>query len=112
LILRDLWERRAMGIGLVAFLLLVPLALTSNNGWQKRLGRRWKQIHRLVYPAVPLSLLHYFLLERDIRDWVLVYALLVALLFIMRLPAVRKAFARTRQRPQAIASERGGKIDS
>ena len=60
LILRDIGERRAMSIGLLAFALLIPLALTSTNGWQKRLGRRWKVLHRLVYFAVPLSVLHYF----------------------------------------------------
>jgi sulfoxide reductase heme-binding subunit YedZ len=47
LILRDLGERRAMSIGLLAFALLIPIALTSTNGWQKRLGRRWKVLHRL-----------------------------------------------------------------
>ena len=74
LILRDIGERRAMSAGLLAFALLIPLALTSTNGWQRRLGRRWKVLHRLVYFAVPLSILHYFWLERDIKDWVFVYA--------------------------------------
>ena len=105
LILRDLGERRAMSVGLIAFALLVPLALTSTNGWQRRLGRRWKQLHRLVYLAVPLSVLHYFWLERDIKDLVLVYAAFVALLFIIRLPALRLALARKRQRAQAAANE-------
>ena len=105
LILRDLGERRAMGIGLLAFALLVPLALTSTNGWQKRLGKRWKTLHRLIYFAVPLSILHYFLLERDIKDWVLVYAALVVILFVMRLPAIRRAVTRIRHRPSVTASE-------
>ena len=106
LILRDLWERRAMGVGLIAFALLIPLALTSTIGWQRRLGRRWKQLHRLVYFAVPLSVLHYFWLERDIKDLVLIYAAYVVLLFIIRLPALRQAFARNRQRAQATANEK------
>ena len=105
LILRDIGERRAMSVGLLAFALLIPLALTSTNGWQKRLGRRWKILHRLVYFAVPLSMLHYFWLERDIKDWVLVYAALVAILFVIRHPAIRQAIARTRQHPQIMASE-------
>jgi len=105
LILRDLGERRAMSIGLLAFALLIPLALTSTNGWQRRLGRRWKVLHRLVYFAVPLSLLHYFWLERDIRDWVFVYAVLVTILFIIRIPAIRRGFVRKRQQPQILASE-------
>jgi methionine sulfoxide reductase heme-binding subunit len=105
LILRDLGERRAMSVGLLAFALLVPLALTSTNGWQKRLGRRWKVLHRLVYFAVPLSVLHYFWLERDIKDWVLLYAALVVILFVIRFPSIRRTLARMRQRPQIIASE-------
>lgn len=106
LILRDIGERRAMSVGLLAFALLIPLALTSTNGWQKRLGRRWKVLHRLVYFAVPLSLLHYFWLERDIRDWVLIYVALVALLFIVRLSRLRQAIARQRQHSQAMADEK------
>ena len=105
LILRDIGERRAMSIGLLAFALLIPLALTSTNGWQKRLGRRWKVLHRLVYFAVPLSILHYFWLERDIKDWVLVYLALVIFLFIVRYPAIRLALVRLRQRPQAITTD-------
>jgi len=106
LILRDLGERRAMSIGLLAFALLIPLALTSTNSWQKRLGRRWKILHRLVYFAVPLSILHYFWLERDIKDWVLMYGVLVAFLFAVRLPALKRAIARRRQHSQGtIAGE-------
>jgi sulfoxide reductase heme-binding subunit YedZ len=104
-ILRDIGERRAMSVGLLAFALLIPLALTSTNGWQRRLGRRWKVLHRLVYFAVPLSILHYFWLERDIRDWVWVYAALVAILFIIRYPAIRQAISRRRQNLQMTMSE-------
>jgi methionine sulfoxide reductase heme-binding subunit len=112
LILRDIGERRAMSVGLLGFVLLIPLALTSTNGWQKRLGRRWKVLHRLVYFAVPLSLLHYFWLERDIKDWVLVYAGLVAFLFAVRLPAIRQVVGRRRRRSEIIANETKPELDS
>lgn len=105
LILRDIGERRAMSIGLLAFALLIPLALTSTNGWQRRLGRRWKVLHRLVYFAVPLSILHYFWLERDIRDWVLVYAVLVAILFAIRIPVIRQSIHSRRQRLPLTGNE-------
>jgi methionine sulfoxide reductase heme-binding subunit len=105
LILRDIGERRAMSVGLLAFTLLIPLALTSTNGWQRRLGRRWKVLHSLVYFAIPLSVLHYFWLERDIKDWVWVYAGLVIVLFAVRIPAMRQAIARRRQQPQMLVSE-------
>jgi sulfoxide reductase heme-binding subunit YedZ len=104
LILRDISERRAMSVGLLAFALLIPLALTSTNGWQRRLGRRWKVLHRLVYFVVPLSILHYLWLERDIKDWVLVYLAVVVILFVIRLPMLRKWLVR-RQRPPTIANE-------
>lgn len=111
LIIRDIGERRAMSIGLLAFALLIPLALTSTNGWQRRLGRRWKVLHRLVYFAVPLSLLHYFWLERDIKDWVIVYAVLVTLLFLVRLPAIRQLLKRNRQGSQSAAAETKPEMD-
>jgi sulfoxide reductase heme-binding subunit YedZ len=101
LIIRDIGERRAMSAGLLALALLAPLALTSTNGWQKRLGRRWKILHRLVYLAVPLSILHYFWLERDIKDWVYIYAGVVTVLFLARLPQIKRGIARIRQRPHS-----------
>jgi len=105
LILRDLGERRAMSIGLLAFTLLIPLAVTSTNGWQKRLGKRWKSLHRLVYLIVPLGIVHYFLLDRDIKDWVTVYAALVVILFFIRLSFIRRLVTRMRQRLAIPVSE-------
>ena len=105
LILRDIGERRAMSAGLLAWALLIPLALTSTNAWQKRLGRRWKLLHRLVYFAVPLSVLPYFWLERDIRDWVIVYIAVVAFLFAMRLPFIRRAISGMRYHQQSLTHE-------
>jgi methionine sulfoxide reductase heme-binding subunit len=112
LMLRDIGERRAMSIGLLAFALLIPLALTSTNGWQKRLGRRWKLLHRLVYFAVPLSLLHYFWLERDIRDWVIVYIVIVVFLFTIRLPFIRRAISGMRYRRMPVSRENNDSSDA
>ena len=105
LIWRDIGERRAMSAGLLALALLLPLALTSTNGWQKRLGRRWKVLHRLVYFAVPLSILHYFWLERDIKDWVFAYAAYVIFLFVVRLPPVKRALVRRRRPVVGMVNE-------
>jgi sulfoxide reductase heme-binding subunit YedZ len=98
LIWRDLGERRSMLVGLISFLALVPLAATSTAGWQRRLGRRWKQLHRLVYLAAPLAVLHYFWLERDVIDGPLLAAAAVGALLALRLPPIRRAVARARQR--------------
>lgn len=55
----DIWQRDFIGVGAVAVLLLLPLALTSTRGWIRRLGRGWKRLHWLVYPAAVLSVLHF-----------------------------------------------------
>jgi methionine sulfoxide reductase heme-binding subunit len=92
LIWRDLGERRAMLIGLVAFLLLIPLALTSTRGWQRRLGKRWRTLHRLVYLALPLSVWHYLWLDRDFITVPLIYAVIVGILLVVRLPLIRLTY--------------------
>jgi sulfoxide reductase heme-binding subunit YedZ len=86
LVWRDLGERRAMTIGLIAFFLLVPLAATSTRGWQRRLGRRWRTLHWLIYPAAILSVWHYLWLDRDIITLPLLYTALIAILLLIRLP--------------------------
>ncbi len=57
---RDVWKRPFITIGFAAFLLLIPLAATSTNAMQRRLGRRWSQLHRLVYGVALLALLHFW----------------------------------------------------
>ncbi|NJD09303.1 MAG: sulfoxide reductase heme-binding subunit YedZ, partial [Gemmatimonadetes bacterium] len=47
-------------VGLAALLMLLPLAVTSTNGWMRRLGRRWHQLHRLIYPAAVLGCVHFW----------------------------------------------------
>jgi sulfoxide reductase heme-binding subunit YedZ len=89
LVWRDLGERRAMSIGLAAFVALIPLALTSTRGWQRRLGKNWKALHRLVYLAALLSVLHYLWLDRDFITEPVIYGVIVGVLLALRLPAVR-----------------------
>jgi sulfoxide reductase heme-binding subunit YedZ len=82
----DLVKRSYIALGFTAWLLLLPLAITSTNGWQRRLKRRWKTLHRLIYPAVVLGGLHYlWLVKADIRDPT-IYLVLIALLLSYRLP--------------------------
>jgi len=57
----EIAKRFYLTIGFVALLALVALAITSTNGWQKRLKRNWKRLHWLVYPAVTLALVHFFI---------------------------------------------------
>ncbi len=90
-------EKRYVLAGLGAFLIMLPLALTSTKGWQRRLGRDWKFLHRGVYFAGLLAVLHFvWLVKSDIRE-PLTYGAIVALLLILRLPAVRQKAARARE---------------
>ena len=86
LLVEDVAKRLYITLGMAAFLLLVPLAITSTKGWIRRLGnRRWNAIHWLVFPAVVLGLIHYYMaVKRDIRE-PLFYALIFAVLFWARL---------------------------
>jgi sulfoxide reductase heme-binding subunit YedZ len=86
LLVEDVSDRLYITLGMAAFLLLVPLAMTSTKGWIKRLGnKRWNALHWLIFPAVVLGLVHYYMaVKRDIRE-PLVYALIFAVLFWFRL---------------------------
>lgn len=71
-------------VGFAAWLLLGPLAFTSTRGWQRRLGRHWRQLHRLVYGAAVLAILHFvWLVKADERQPAL-YAALLAVLLLWR----------------------------
>ncbi|MFM2108612.1 MAG: hypothetical protein RLZZ513_1680 [Pseudomonadota bacterium] len=59
-IVRDVAKRPFITVGFAALVLLIPLAMTSTKAMQKRLGRRWVQLHRLVYAVALLALLHFW----------------------------------------------------
>ncbi len=94
LIRAELGEKRYVLVGFLALLLLIPLAITSTRGWQRRLKQRWKSLHRLVYPAAFLVMLHYIWVQKaDIREPLMWTGFLILLLCI-RMPRVRRWFAR------------------
>jgi methionine sulfoxide reductase heme-binding subunit len=77
----DVAERPFITVGAAAFLCLLPLALTSTRGWIRRLGRNWVRLHRLVYLAAPLAVLHYLWKQKaDVRDPLIAAAVLAVLL--------------------------------
>ncbi len=84
-IVEDILERPYITVGIGALLLLLPLALTSTRRAMRRLGRRWAQIHKLIYPIAILGVWHYWWQVK--QDWrePLVYASIVALLLGARL---------------------------
>ena len=98
-------EKRYIFVGLITFILLFLLAITSFKWWMIRLGKNWKRLHRLVYIAAPLAILHFamvvkgnlFGLSGDIIQ-PLLFSILAAVLLIMRIPQVKKAIIAQRNR--------------
>jgi methionine sulfoxide reductase heme-binding subunit len=105
LILGIVFKKPYAIVGLATFLLLLPMAVTSFRWWQKKLGRKWTSLHRLVYLAGLLDILHYawakkgniFTLSGDILQ-PLLWGLLLLLLLALRLPPVRRWASALRQR--------------
>lgn len=82
----ELVERPYITLGFAAFLLLVPLAATSNDGAVRRLGARtWRRLHLLTYPAVILAVLHYIWLVKGMPAEPFIYLGIVLLLLVLRL---------------------------
>jgi len=83
---QDVMKRSFITAGFLALLLMLPLAVTSTQGWIRRLGgKRWQQLHRLVYISAAAAVVHYWwLVKSDIRQPAL-YGGLVVLLLAMRL---------------------------
>ncbi|WP_376876627.1 protein-methionine-sulfoxide reductase heme-binding subunit MsrQ [Albirhodobacter sp. R86504] len=77
----DLWKRPYLTYGIIAFLLLIPLALTSNNASIRKLGAKWRMLHMLVYPAVTLGVVHYLMQMKVISNegWIWLAVLIVLL---------------------------------
>lgn len=81
-------------IGFIAFLLLIPLAVTSTKGWQRRLGKRWKTLHKLSYLIIILALIHFFWLVKNVYIEPGIYAAVVAFLFLVRWNPIKQKLLR------------------
>ena len=96
----ELRRRPYIIVGAICVLLLLPLALTSNRYSQRRLGARWKKLHRLIYPVLILGLLHFFWVVRaDLREWS-VYATAGLVLLLLRVPGINRRIPRFRKKKQ------------
>ena len=85
-IVPDLYKRWYIVVGMSALLLLIPLALTSNNGSIRRLGaQNWSRLHKLAYPATALAMLHFLMVGKVYTIEVLTYAGILAALLAVRL---------------------------
>lgn len=85
-ITKDVIKRPFITVGFSAFLLLIPLAVTSTKGWMRRMGRKWATLHKLIYFIVTLGLLHYWWQKAGKNDFstVLIYIAVFAGLMAWR----------------------------
>ncbi|MDO9226424.1 MAG: protein-methionine-sulfoxide reductase heme-binding subunit MsrQ [Pseudomonadota bacterium] len=92
---KDIVKRPFISIGFASFLLLIPLAITSNNAMIRRLGgRRWRQLHRVVYAIAMFAVLHYWwMVKQDITQPVLYAVALAGLLGVRLYWAIPRAGA-------------------
>lgn len=98
LIVEEIIKRRYALVGFAAFLLLIPLALTSTKGWQRRLGKRWTTLHKLVYAVAVLAVIHYIWLVKNAYAQPILFAAVVGLLLATRVPSVRRHLVRLGQK--------------
>jgi sulfoxide reductase heme-binding subunit YedZ len=106
-ILEDIAERPYITLGMMALVLLVPLAATSTNAMMRRLGRRWKQLHRLVYLITILAVWHfYWQVKLDTLEPTIYAAILVALLGVRLVRRGRGRAAGPRSSHDRIAHPR------
>ena len=94
--LADVAKRPFITFGFTAFLLMLPLALTSTKGWIRRLGRRWQALHRLVYPAAVFAAIHFIWKVKVVVGDPVLYAGILAVLLGFR---VVWSLRRTRRAP-------------
>jgi sulfoxide reductase heme-binding subunit YedZ len=82
----DVVKRTYITFGMAAFILLTPLAITSTNGWIKRIGaKKWQRLHRLVYAAVLLGGVHYLFMVKGNQPAPKIYLGIIVLLLFLRL---------------------------
>ncbi len=96
-IIEDIAERPFITIGFAAWLILIALAVTSTTGWIRRLGKKWRRLHQLVYLAAALGGIHFFWkVKADTRE-PLIFLAALAVLLAFRVPGLIPA----RRRPAA-----------
>lgn len=84
LLVEDVLERPFILMGMLALTLLVPLAITSTAGWQRRLKQRWQSLHKLVYPITLLAITHYVMLVKADLFQPLLMLLIFIVLMLLR----------------------------
>jgi len=94
----DILEKRYIIAGLASFLLLLPLVITSIKRVRQRLGKNWQILHRFVYPAAAIAVVHYIWQTKADISLPLIYGGVLVILLAIRLPAVRNLATRLLKR--------------
>jgi len=76
--------------GMMGFLLLIPLAATSNNYSMKRLGKYWQKLHKLIYVAIILGGIHYLMMEKTLQNDAIITFIIIIALILLRFFKIRK----------------------
>ena len=103
----DIVERPYITAGFVAFVLMIPLAVTSTRGWIRRLGKRWTLLHRLVYVSAALGILHFYWRVKADAWLPVAMAGVLLLLLAVRIPGWRATWLRKRERREKQGREGG-----
>jgi sulfoxide reductase heme-binding subunit YedZ len=113
ILVEDVAKRPYITVGFAGFLMLLALALTSTKGWIRRLGKRWQQLHRLVYVAALAGVVHfYWQVKADTRE-PLIYAGILLVLLVARVRAARAVRAvRADGEGQRSSEEAAGRVGS
>lgn len=102
----ELRKRPYIIVGALGFLGLLALAVTSNRYSQRRLGSRWKKLHRLVYVILGLGLLHMLWIVRaDLEEWA-IYAFIGVVLLVLRIPSLMRRIPRLLAKKQVLQEKR------
>jgi len=102
----ELRKRPYIIVGALAFLCLLALAVTSNRYSQRRLGARWKKLHRLAYVVLGLGLLHMLWIVRaDLKEWA-IYAFIGVFLLALRIPPLTRRIPRLMGKKQVFQEKR------
>jgi sulfoxide reductase heme-binding subunit YedZ len=102
LIWLEIREGRRVIVGLVAGIILFALSVTSHQAVVRRLGKTWKRLHRLVYLAAVLAVLHYVWSFKELRAAPILAAASLLLLLVARIPPVARFLSRGRRQPESV----------
>jgi methionine sulfoxide reductase heme-binding subunit len=100
----DVWQRPFIALGMLAFALLVPLAVTSTNGWVKRLGgKNWGRLHKLTYAVGILGVIHFWMIVKSDVFYPAIFGFVLAVLLGYRLIGNRRSGAAAKSKAPAVS---------